>query len=67
MLAETYMKNIEYERKIGKAEGRTLGRLEGIREKEKKISQKMHNMGFAKEKIAEALCIPIKKVEEYIS
>ena len=46
MLTETYMKNIEYERKIGKAEGRALGRLEGIKEKEKKASQKMHNMGF---------------------
>lgn len=67
MLTETYMKNMEYERKIGKAEGRTLGRLEGIKEKEKKTSKKMHTMGFAKEKIAEVLCIPIKKVEEYIA
>ena len=67
MLTETYMKNMEYERKIGKAEGRTLGRLEGIKEKEKKTSKKMHTMGIAKEKIAEVLCIPIKKVEEYIA
>ena len=66
MLTETYMKNIEYERKIGKAEGRALGRLEGIKEKEKKASQKMHNMGFETDKIAEALSITIKKVEEYI-
>lgn len=67
MLAENYMKNIEYERKIGKAEGRSLGRLEGIKEKEKKVSKKMITMGFAKEKIAEVLCIPIKKVEDYIA
>ena len=40
MLAENYMKNIEYERKIGKAEGRSLGRLEGIKEKEKKVESK---------------------------
>ena len=66
MLTETYMKNIEYERKLGKAEGRALGRLEGIKEKEKKASRKMHNMGFENEKIAEALSITIKKVEEYI-
>jgi len=66
MLTETYMKNIEYERKLGKAEGRTLGRLEGIKEKEKNASKKMHNMGFENEKIAEALSITIKKVEEYI-
>lgn len=66
MLSETYMKNIEYERKLGKAEGRALGRLEGIKEKEKKASRKMYNMGISKEKISEALCIPIKKVEEYI-
>ena len=67
MLTETYMKNMEYERKIGKAEGRTLGRLEGIKEKEKKTSKKMHTMGFAKDKIAEALYNHIKKVEEYIA
>lgn len=67
MLTETYMKNIEYERKLGKAEGRTLGRLEGIKEKEKNVSKKMHNMGFENEKIAEALSITIKKVEEYIN
>ena len=67
MLTETYMKNIEYERKIGKAEGRALGRLEGIKKKEKKASQKMHNMGFETDKIAEALCITEKKVEEYIN
>lgn len=67
MLTETYMKNIEYERKLGKAEGRTLGRLEGIKEKEKNASKKMHNMGFENEKIAEALSITIKKVEEYIN
>lgn len=66
MLTETVMKNIEYERKLGKAEGRALGRLEGIKEKEKKASKKMHNMGFAKEKIAEALSITIEKVEKYI-
>ena len=66
MLSETYMKNIEYERKLGKAEGRALGRLEGIKEKEKNASRKMHNMGYENEKIAEVLSITIKKVEEYI-
>ena len=66
MLSETYMKNIEYERKLGKAEGRALGRLEGIKEKEKNESRKMHNIGYENEKIAEVLSITIKKVEEYI-